>query len=176
MRLWPAKLFADCLINKRGRFFAEITGRLNETWALSQTLMEELPKTRILIVEDNSDDGELLMRQLKKAQLGEQVRVIKDGRLALEFLSEPDSEHLIALFLDLKLPSVSGLELLEKIRRQDRIQNLPVIIMTSSNSPKDLQKCQDLGVSSYVQKPITVAAFTKAVADIFHRPQAKAGA
>ncbi len=135
--------------------------------------MDELPTTRILIVEDDSDDGELLMHQLKKARLAEQVKLISDGRLALDFLFQPHASHLVALFLDLKLPSLSGLQLLEKIRQNDRMHALPVIVMTSSNSPSDLQKCQELGVSSYVQKPVTFTSFTKAVADIFHRPNTK---
>jgi two-component system response regulator len=130
----------------------------------------ESPQTRILIVEDNPDDGALLMRQLKKAQLGEQVKMIGDGRQALDFLMLAEADHLIAIFLDLKLPNLSGLSLLDKIRANDRRKHLPVIVMTSSNSPKDLEGCKELGVSSYVQKPVTFGAFSKAVADTFHRP------
>jgi CheY-like chemotaxis protein len=126
------------------------------------------PITRILIIEDNPDDGELLMRQLKKANLGEQIKVIDDGRLALDFLKSAEAEQLVAVFLDLKLPSLHGVLLLEKLRSHDRMRHLPVIVMTSSNSPDDLNKCKALGVSSYVQKPVTFAAFSKAVADTFH--------
>lgn len=128
-------------------------------------------KPRILIVEDNPDDGELLMRQIKKAHLAEQVKVINDGRLARDFLADANSlaRHLVAMFLDLKLPSMSGLELLEQVRAYDHVRHLPVIVMTSSNSPDDLRRCRDLGVSSYVQKPVTFPAFTKAIADTFHR-------
>ena len=130
----------------------------------------ELSKTRILIIEDNPDDGALLMRQLQIAQLGEQVKMIGDGRQALDFLTLAEADHLIAIFLDLKLPTLSGLLLLEKIRADDRRRHLPVIVMTSSNSPDDLNRCKALGVSSYVQKPVTFTAFSKAVADTFHRP------
>jgi CheY-like chemotaxis protein len=133
--------------------------------------MENALKTRILIVEDNLDDVELLMRQLKKANLKEQVKVISDGHLALEFLTLSESEHLVALFLDLKLPSLNGLELLEKIRTHEKMQHLPVIVMTSSNSPEDLQKCKELRVLNYVQKPVTFEAFQKAVASTFHRAE-----
>jgi CheY-like chemotaxis protein len=131
--------------------------------------METAPKTRILMVEDNLDDVELLMRQLKKANLEEQVMVIGDGRLALDFLTLSESEHLVALFLDLKLPSMSGLQLLEQVRSYDKTRHLPVIVMTSSNSQEDLQKCQELGVLSYVQKPVSFEAFSKAVANTFHQ-------
>jgi CheY-like chemotaxis protein len=133
--------------------------------------METSPKTRILIVEDNLDDVELLMRQLKKANLNEQVMVISDGRLAFEFLTLSESEHLVALFLDLKLPTMGGLALLEQIRSHDKIRTLPVIVMTSSNSTEDLQKCNSLGVLSYVQKPVSFEAFSKAVANTFHRTE-----
>jgi len=130
----------------------------------------ESPKTRILIVEDNPDDGALLMRQLHKAKLGEQIKLIGDGRQALDFLALAEADHLIAMFLDLKLPGLSGLSLLEKIRADERRKHLPVIVMTSSNSPDDLHECRVLGVSNYVQKPVTFTAFSKAVADTFHRP------
>lgn len=126
------------------------------------------PVTRILIIEDNPDDEALLMRQIKKAQLIEQVRVIGDGDRALDYLMLPEADHLVAMFLDLKLPRMSGVQLLEKLRLHERRRQLPVIVMTSSNSPDDLEKCRALGVLSYVQKPVTFAAFTKAIAEIFH--------
>lgn len=137
----------------------------------------ETQKTRILIVEDNADDEALLMRQLQKAQLHQHVKVIADGKAAVEFLTDNDSrcDELIAVFLDLKLPSISGLHVLEKVRSHDRTRNLPVIVMTSSNAPTDLERCRQLGVSCYVQKPITFATFTKAVADSFHAPKTQTG-
>ncbi|MEI9999596.1 MAG: response regulator [Verrucomicrobiota bacterium] len=130
----------------------------------------EPPKPRILIVEDNADDGELLMRQLKKARLGDHVKVIRDGSQAIQFLTDATSGagHLIAMFLDLQLPSLDGLSVLEQVRAHESICRLPVIVMTSSNSQEDLHRCRVLGVSSYVQKPVTFSAFTKAVADTFH--------
>jgi CheY-like chemotaxis protein len=137
----------------------------------------ETQKTRILIVEDDADDEALLMRQLQKAQLHQHVKVIADGKAAVEFLTDNDSrcDELIAVFLDLKLPSISGLHVLEKVRSHDRTRNLPVIVMTSSNAPTDLERCRQLGVSCYVQKPITFATFTKAVADSFHAPKTQTG-
>jgi len=126
--------------------------------------------TRILIVEDNPDDEALLLRQLKKAQLDRQVRVIADGARALYYLTDPKfkCEELVAVFLDLQLPSVSGLQLLEAIRADERIKHLPVILMTSTNAQEDLDRCRELGVSSYVRKPVSFSAFAKAVADSFH--------
>jgi two-component system response regulator len=127
--------------------------------------------TRILIVEDNVDDAELLLRQLEKAQLHQQVRVIAHGGIALDYLTDAQAEceNLIAVFLDLNLPDVSGLQILEGIRSSERTRHLPVILMTSSNAPSDMERCRALGVASYVNKPVSFFAFTKAVADIFHR-------
>lgn len=134
-------------------------------------------KAHILIVEDNPDDEALLMRQLNKAGLGQHVKVIDDGKVAIDFLTAPDApiSELIAIFLDLRLPHMSGLQVLEKIRANDPTKNLPVIVMTSSNAPTDLEKCKKLGVSCYVQKPVTFTTFTKAVADSFHVPSTATG-
>jgi CheY-like chemotaxis protein len=124
---------------------------------------------RILIVEDNADDEHLLLRQLRKTELAKYVTVIRDGKAALDFLSTPGAtDKLIAVFLDLHLPSLNGLEILAAIRDNETIRHLPVIVMTSSTAPTDLERCQALGVSHYVQKPISFLSFTKAVADHFH--------
>jgi CheY-like chemotaxis protein len=131
---------------------------------------------RILIVEDNPDDEALLMRQLKKAELHEHVKAIHDGAKALSYLTDErnPAENLAALFLDLQLPKLSGLQLLEAIRSDERIQHIPIIVMTSSNDPKDLEKCRELGVSCFVQKPLTFTSFAKAFADTF-QAQREAG-
>ena len=124
---------------------------------------------RILIVEDNPDDEALLLRQLKKAQLDSHVRIIADGGTALAYLRDESvkSEDLITVFLDLQLPGVSGLQLLEAIRSQERTRHLPVVLMTSSNAPEEINRGRDLG-AAFVPKPVTYSTFTKAVADSFH--------
>jgi len=129
---------------------------------------------RILIIEDNPDDEILLLRQLKKAQLDRHVRVIHDGEKALSYLTNPrfKAETLAAVFLDLKLPKISGLKILEAIRADDHLQNLPVIVMTSSNSPEDLEQCRKLGTAAFVAKPLTFSSFAKAFADTFHLSRA----
>jgi two-component system response regulator len=130
---------------------------------------------RVLVVEDNADDRELLLRQLQKAGMAEQVRFISDGKEALRFLTMPvppgGGEQLIAIFLDLSLPSLPGLDLLRVLRGEPRFQLTPVIVMTSSNNPRDIEECRRLGVTSYVSKPVTFDAFSKAVADVFHLPR-----
>jgi CheY-like chemotaxis protein len=130
---------------------------------------------RVLVIEDNVDDSELLLRQLEKSGMASHVKFISDGREALDFLTvdavASGTSELIAILLDLRLPSVSGIEILRRIRQHDRLQSLPVIVMTSSNDPQDLEECRRLNVTHYVSKPITFASFSKAVADVFHLPK-----
>jgi two-component system, response regulator len=127
----------------------------------------ETIKPRILIVEDNSNDEELLMRQLHKAGLAQRVQVIPNGNHALAYLTSEDHE-LVAIFLDLHLPGIGGLEILEKVRSHERLKTLPVIVMTSSNHPEEIKRCHALKVNGFVQKPVTFSAFSKAIADTFH--------
>jgi CheY-like chemotaxis protein len=125
---------------------------------------------RILIVEDNPEDEALLLCQLKNAQLDGQIRVIADGNRALNYLTDAKQkcEDLVAVFLNLNLPTVGGIKLLEAIRGADRLKHLPVIVMTSTNEQEELDKCHALGVSAYVSKPVSFSAFVKAIADTFH--------
>ena len=127
--------------------------------------------TKVLVVEDNPDDRELLMRQLRKSGYGEQVKFISDGKEALDFLTAPGGmrpEDLIVILLDLRLPSLSGLDLLRRLRTLPQYQEVPVTVMTSSINPKDLEECRSLHVVNYVNKPVTFESFSKAVADVFH--------
>jgi two-component system, response regulator len=133
-------------------------------------MMKTLP-ARILIVEDNTDDEALLMRQLSKADLHTQVKVIPDGGKAVDYLSrEEHAATLVAVFLDLDLPTLRGVELLKYIRSFERTRHIPVILMTSSNSPGEIEQCRELGISSFVQKPVTFASFAKSIVDALHQP------
>jgi len=129
---------------------------------------------KVLVIEDNADDRELLLRQLRKSGLGEHVKFISDGKEALDLLTGPDGpppSDLIIILLDLRLPSLSGLELLRRLRALPRFQTLPVTVMTSSIDPRDLEECRRLNVVNYLTKPVTFDSFSKAVADIFHPPK-----
>ena len=129
---------------------------------------------RVLVVEDNADDRDLLIRQLRKSDIDSHVKFIEDGQEAIEFLANlPPAApfcNLIAIFLDLKLPTLGGIEVLHRIRKIPRMQNTPVIVMTSSIDPKDFEECQRLGVAAYVPKPVTFESFSKAITGLVHLP------
>jgi two-component system, response regulator len=133
---------------------------------------------RVLVIEDNADDRELLLHQLRRGNMAEHVKFISDGQEALDFLVNPvnaaQSNQIVAIFLDLNLPSLSGIEVLRSLRDHSTLRTTPVIVMTSSNNPKDLAECQRLMVTNYVSKPVTFISFSKAVADVFHRPKVTA--
>jgi two-component system response regulator len=127
-------------------------------------------RARILVIEDNEDDELLLLRILRQSRLASHVEVVRDGKKALDYLTHHEAkiEDLVAVFLDLNIPSIHGLKLLAMIRANDRLSHLPVIVMTTS--PEDLLECQRLSVVSYVQKPVSLASFSKAIADILPLP------
>jgi two-component system response regulator len=126
----------------------------------------------ILLVEDNPHDVELTLRALKKHNLANQVHVARDGQEALDFLFGGDPStgikcnRLKVILLDLKLPKVSGLEVLRKIKSDERCKTVPVVVLTSSQEDQDIQECYKLGVNSYVVKPVEFEAFAKTVADL----------
>lgn len=110
-----------------------------------------------MLVEDNIDDAFLTKRILRKAGIGD-IRIAEDGREALAILlasGEPLPEMLI---LDLRLPGVDGLEVYQQLRRQERTRALPVIILSSSEDPKDREKCLNLGAVAYLTKPLELSA------------------
>jgi CheY-like chemotaxis protein len=127
----------------------------------------------VLVVEDDAEDRDLLRWQLKTAQMEDNVIFVPDAPQALAVLegyrSGQREGELLALFLDLRLPGMNGVELLRRIRAMPDMEHLPVIVMTASSDPKDMEECRELKVVSYVEKPVTVCSFSKAVAGIFHQ-------
>lgn len=116
----------------------------------------------ILLVEDNSSDVALTERALMRARIANPVVVAEDGIEALEYLAK--AEELPALvLLDLKLPRLSGLEVLARIRADARTRRLPVVILTTSGEEQDVASGYDLGVNSYVRKPVDFKQFAAAV-------------
>ncbi len=129
------------------------------------------PALRVLVVEDNPLDQELLRLQLLKSGMEENVTFVSDGLRALELLTDSEGEsfrrELVAIFLDVHLPGMGGIELLRRIRALPDMKDFPVIVMTSSNDPRDVEECQRLK-STFVPKPVTYSSFFNAVANIFH--------
>ncbi len=125
--------------------------------------------TRMLVVEDNEHDSFLLTRQIARAHLNDCVTVVGNGTEALNLLMRLPTPPL-AIFLDLKLPGLSGIEVLERLKQEPRFRSIPVIVMTGSDNPKDVEECGRLGVTAYLSKPISLATFIKTVAHLF--PQA----
>jgi DNA-binding response OmpR family regulator len=121
----------------------------------------------ILLVEDNPDDEELTLRALKKNNISNEVVVVRDGVAALDYLfggPGVDAGVLPQLvLLDIKLPKVDGLEVLRRIRRDDRTKLLPIVILTSSKEERDIIEGYELGANSYVRKPVDFNAFSEGV-------------
>lgn len=125
---------------------------------------------KILLVEDNPDDEALTLRALRKNNVRNDVVVVRDGAEALEYLfatgahaSREATAMLALILLDLKLPKVDGLEVLRRIRADERTKLLPVVILTSSTEEQDLINGYSLGANSYVRKPVDFVEFTRAV-------------
>ena len=123
----------------------------------------------ILLVEDNADDEALTLRALKKNHIGHKVFVARDGAEALDFLfckgnyaDRDPNEMPHVILLDLKLPKVDGLEVLRRMRANERTEGLPVVILTSSNEEQDLVDGYKLGANSYVRKPVDFNEFLEA--------------
>lgn len=119
----------------------------------------------ILLVEDNPNDAELTQRALKKANLGAQLAIVRDGAEALEYLVSNRPKPKV-IFLDLKLPKIDGIEVLRRVRSDARTRGIPVVVLTSSQEERDISECYKLGVNSYVVKPVEFDKFYKAVGDL----------
>ena len=120
--------------------------------------------TQILLVEDNPSDIELSLHALKKNHLANHIEVARDGAEALEYLFGADAKPVPRLILlDLKLPKVDGLEVLQKIKADPRTRSVPVVVLTSSREDRDIVECYKLGVNSYIVKPVDFGQFAEAV-------------
>lgn len=127
----------------------------------------------LLLVEDNPQDLELALRALRKANLGNRIQVARDGAEALDFVFDevgpvggqtPTSPRVI--LLDLKLPKVDGLEVLRRLKAEVRTKMIPVVVLTSSREQRDIVESYQLGVNSYIVKPVNFDRFAEAVAEL----------
>jgi two-component system, response regulator len=127
----------------------------------------------ILLVEDNEDDEELTTRALRQAKVANDIVVARDGREALDVLfcegphARRDPTQMPALILlDLKLPKLSGLEVLQKIRADERTRLIPTVVLTSSSEDEDMLRSYQHGANSYVRKPVEFKSFASAVSQL----------
>ena len=127
----------------------------------------------ILLVEDNVHDAELTIRALKRRNLANKLIHVKDGVEALDFVfgtgpyaGRDTSRHPKVMLLDLKLPKLDGLEVLRAIKADPRTRTIPVVVMTSSQEQRDVVESYQLGVNSYVVKPVDFDSFSKAVSEL----------
>lgn len=130
-------------------------------------------EAEILIVEDNMDDAALTIRVLKKNNIANNLFHVKDGVEALDFIfckgiysTRIATEKLKLILLDLKMPKVDGLEVLEKLKSDNTTKVIPIVILTSSQEDPDIKRCYELGANSYIVKPVDFDNFIKSVSEV----------
>jgi len=135
--------------------------------------MTDLQQVEILLVEDNATDAELTLRAFKARNFANQVFVARDGAEALDFFFGDGSHPLRdigvvpkVVLLDLKLPKVDGLEVLRRLKADERTRTIPVVILTSSREEPDIAAAYRLGANSYIVKPVDFEAFARAVSEV----------
>ena len=135
--------------------------------------MDNSEAVDILLVEDNPQDAELTIRALKKHNFANRLIVVEDGAEALDFIfcrgkyaTRELNHRPKVVLLDLKLPKVSGLEVLSALKQDDRSRSIPVVIVTSSREDPDIKTAYGLGANSYVVKPVNFDAFAEAVSSL----------
>src|SRR5690606_35210661 len=128
---------------------------------------------KLLLVEDDAQDLRLTLRALKRINVVNEVDVVNDGAAALDYLfcrgshaGRDPSDGPAVVLLDIRLPKLSGLEVLEQMRGDERTRKIPVVMLTSSDEEQDILLSYDLGANSYVRKPLDPGEFTEAVAQL----------
>jgi two-component system, response regulator len=137
------------------------------------TVPDRSTHIEIVLVEDNPTDAELCLRSLKSHNLANNIVWLRDGAEALDYLfsrgaySERNAaERPTLVMLDLRLPKVDGKEVLKRIKSDDRLKSIPVVVLTSSREDRDINECYNLGANSFVVKPVEFDKFAKTVASL----------
>lgn len=135
----------------------------------------EINGVEILLVEDSLRDAELTMRVLRKSKVANQIVHVRDGQVALDWLfgvgqyaGRDINQRPKVILLDLKLPKVDGIEVLRAMRASEITRRIPVVVLTSSREQQDVVRSYDLGVNSYIVKPVDFENFSAAVAEAGH--------
>ena len=156
------RIWADAAVDRGATFYFTLGG--------GDPIMSETNNVEILLVEDNPQDMQIALRALRKANLANNIQVARDGAEALEFIfcEGPHAARKIedtpkVILLDLKLPKVDGLEVLARLKGDPRTKSIPVVVMTSSKEQNDVVESYQLGVNSYIVKPVNFEGFVAAV-------------
>ena len=124
----------------------------------------------VLLVEDSPEDAALTLRALKKNNLINRIHVAIDGAEALDYIFGADNSPCLCvprvIFLDLHLPKINGIEVLRKLKSDERTRSIPIVVLTSSREDQDISECYSLGVNSYIVKPVQFENFTRSVAEL----------
>jgi CheY-like chemotaxis protein len=135
--------------------------------------MDNLNEVEILIVEDNPNDAEMALRAMKKNNIANHVMVVNNGEEALDFIftrggfaDREKCSHPKLILLDLNLPKMSGLDVLKEIKNNPKTKIIPVVMMTSSKEETDIVRSYELGVNSYIVKPVNFDKFVEAVHEL----------
>lgn len=122
--------------------------------------------TEILLVEDNPNDAELAIRALKKNNLANNLIHLEDGQEALDYLFDDRNDMPKLILMDVKMPRVDGIEVLRKLKSDEKRKIIPVVMLTSSKEDKDIIEAYNLGVNAYIVKPVDFDQFVKAVTQL----------
>lgn len=135
--------------------------------------MPQTHSLEVLLIEDNPDDEELTLHTLQANRITNQVKVLRDGAEALDYIfaSGPYQSRDVndvpkVILLDLKLPKINGLQVLERIKADPRTRSVPVVVLTSSREEPDVKRCYELGVNSYIVKPVDFEQFVSAIREL----------
>ncbi len=134
------------------------------------SILEALPKFPILLVEDNPDDIMITKRAFAKGRILNKLFVAENGEEAIEFLRKrgkyKDAPTPTLVLLDLKMPKMNGFDVLEQIKGDKELKSIPIVVLTSSERDKDIEKAYKLGCNSYIVKPVSFENFIKTVVEI----------
>ncbi len=134
--------------------------------------MSNTREVTILLVEDDAGHARLIEKNLRRSKISNDIRILEDGQLALDYLfgDRPDSGRRyrspLLILLDLKLPKVDGYEVLERMKADERTRRIPVVVLTTTDDAREVQRCYDLGCNVYITKPVNYDRFAEAVRNL----------
>jgi len=136
---------------------------------MTEQLTNDVPQLKILLAEDDAGHARLIQKNLRRANISNEIIIVADGQAALDYIfseadkvESPQSPPILAL-LDLNMPVMDGYQVLEKMKADERTKRIPVIVLTSTDDPREVARCYDLGCNVYVTKPVEYEDFCEAI-------------